>query len=66
MSAYATSALIIATGCCFALLCFFLILIEFIVKVLAVPVIFSIAMASLAYGLMQRKLFGPVIRFSDK
>lgn len=56
LSAYLSMAMIIATGGLFALSCLLLFLVEFVFKLVAVPLIFSLAMACLAYGLFKRKI----------
>lgn len=55
-TAYLSKALIIMTGGFFGLLCFLLILLEFIVKLIVLPVIFSFTIAVLAYGFIIRKI----------
>jgi hypothetical protein len=54
--AYAKGVLIIATGSLFALICFLIILVETIVKLIAVPVVFLFGMNVLALGFIKRKL----------
>jgi len=56
LSAYLSTALIIATGGCFAFLCLMMFLLEFMIKLIIVPLVFLFAMACLAYGLFNRKL----------
>lgn len=55
-SAYAKGALIIATGGFFALICFVIVLVETIVKLVALPLVFLFGMNVLALGFIKRKL----------
>jgi hypothetical protein len=55
-SACAKGVLIIATGGLFALICFLILLVEAIVKLIAVPVVFLFGMRVLSLGFMKRRL----------
>ena len=55
-AAYAKGMLIIATGGFFGLICFLIVLVETIVKLVAIPVVFLIGMNVLALGFIKRKL----------
>jgi hypothetical protein len=60
LSTCLSTVLIIATGGCFAFLCMIMILSEFVIKLIVIPVVFLFAMTCLAYGFVQRKIFQPV------
>ena len=52
--AYLSTGLTIVTGSCFAILCALMLLVELVIKVIAVPVIFLFGISTLAYGLIKR------------
>ena len=56
---YASGALIFATGGLFALLCMLIIMVEAVVKLIAIPVVFFFGMSVLMAGLIKRK-FGHI------
>jgi hypothetical protein len=60
LATYMSTALIIATGSCFAVLCLAILLVEFIVKLLVVPVIFLFTIGCLSYGFLKREILQPV------
>jgi len=51
-----TPPLIIVTGGCFALLCFFIMLAELLFKLIALPAIFLLGMTTLVYGYILQKM----------
>ena len=61
LSAYLSNVLIITVGSSFALLCVLLVLIEWVIELIAVPIIFFITLTVLAYGWAERK-FGNLRR----
>lgn len=56
LSSYLSTALILTTGGCFAFLCLMMLLLEFIAKLIIVPLVFLFAMTALAYGLFSRTI----------
>jgi hypothetical protein len=52
-----STSLVIVTGGCFAVLCLLILLMEFLAKIIAIPIIFAFGTGCLAYGLVKRKVF---------
>jgi hypothetical protein len=61
-SKYLSNALIIMVGVFFALFCLVIVLIEWMIELVAIPVVFFFTLAVLGYGLVRRKVISyPII-----
>jgi hypothetical protein len=56
LAAYGETTLVIATGAFFGLLCVILFIVQAIVKLIALPAIFSVGVGVLVFDLVKRKL----------
>ena len=56
LATYSETTLVIATGAFFAVLCVLLFIAESIVKIIAIPVIFSFGVGVLVFDFMKRKV----------